>query len=120
MNARMQPSQSAHELLKGASERIEKRRKADATIRLLDSRGRPVRNRQVQVEFVRHAFLFGANIFPLYDFEGAQHETYGRRFREVLNYATLGFYWGAYEPEQGTRWYGTRSTPAGRRTTPTL
>jgi uncharacterized protein YfaS (alpha-2-macroglobulin family) len=68
MNARMQPSQSAHELLKGASERIEKRRKADATIRLLDSRGRPVRNRQVQVEFVQHAFLFGANIFPLYDF----------------------------------------------------
>jgi GH35 family endo-1,4-beta-xylanase len=94
-------SQSAHELLKGASERIEKHRKADATIRLLDSRGRPVRNRQVQVEFTRHAFLFGANIFPLYDFEGAQHETYGRRFREVLNYATLGFYWGAYEPEQG-------------------
>jgi endo-1,4-beta-xylanase len=60
-----------------------------------------VRNRQVQVEFARHAFLFGANIFPLYDFEGAQHETYGRRFRDALNYATLGFYWGAYEPEQG-------------------
>jgi hypothetical protein len=94
-------SQRAHDLLAGAAGRIEKHRKADATIRLLDSRGRPVRNRRVQVEFVRHAFLFGANIFPLYDFEGAQHETYGRRFRDLLNYATLGFYWGAYEPEQG-------------------
>jgi hypothetical protein len=58
----MQLSQRAHDLLAGAAGRIEKHRKADATIRLLDSRGRPVRNRQVQVEFVRHAFLFGANI----------------------------------------------------------
>jgi GH35 family endo-1,4-beta-xylanase len=97
----MHPIQQAQDLLASAAERIEKYRKADATIRLLDSRGRAVRNRRVKVEFVRHAFLFGANIFPLYDFEGAQHETYGRRFRDALNYATLGFYWGAYEPEQG-------------------
>lgn len=93
---------TAQEILATAADRIEKHRKADATIRLLDSRGRPVCNRRVKVEFVQHAFLFGANIFPLYDFEGASHETYAQRFRDMLNYATQGFYWGGYEPEQGS------------------
>ncbi|BCW97162.1 MAG: endo-1,4-beta-xylanase [Fimbriimonadales bacterium] len=98
----MQLTPKAQELLARAPAQIERHRKADATIRLLDSRGRARRNQRVQVEFIQHAFLFGANIFPLYDFEETQqHETYGRRFRELLNYATLGFYWGGYEPEQG-------------------
>lgn len=98
----MQHTPKSREILANAAERIEKYRKADATIRLIDSRGKSVRNRRVKVEFIRHAFLFGANIFPLYSFEGTSHATYGRLFRELLNYATLGFYWGGYEYEQGS------------------
>lgn len=99
----MQLSSKAQELLASAAERIERHRKADCTIRLLDARGKPVRNRTVQVEMTRHAFLFGANIFPLFEFDEKQHETYGQRFRGVFNYATLAFYWGAYEPEPGRK-----------------
>ncbi len=99
----MQLSSRAQELLAGASERIERHRKADCTIRVVDSRGRPLREQTVQVEMTRHAFLFGANIFPLFEFDEAQHALYAQRFRELLNYATLGFYWGAYEPEQGRK-----------------
>ncbi|OYT68208.1 MAG: hypothetical protein CFK48_12430, partial [Armatimonadetes bacterium CP1_7O] len=75
----MQLSPKAQELLASAAERIERYRKADCTIRLVNARGRPVRNRTVQVEMTRHAFLFGANIFPLFEFDEKQHETYGQR-----------------------------------------
>ncbi|MCS7301779.1 MAG: endo-1,4-beta-xylanase [Fimbriimonadales bacterium] len=99
----MQLSPKAHEILTGAAARIERHRKADGTIRVVNAQGKPVRQQTVQVEMTRHAFLFGANIFPLFEFDESQRETYGRRFRELLNYATLGFYWGAYEPEQGRK-----------------
>ncbi len=99
----MQLSPKAQELLASAAERIERYRKADCTIRLVNARGKPVRNRTVQVEMTRHAFLFGANIFPLFEFDEKQHETYGQRFRALFNYATLAFYWGAYEPEPGRK-----------------
>ncbi|MCX7993271.1 MAG: endo-1,4-beta-xylanase [Fimbriimonadales bacterium] len=99
----MQLSSRAKELLAGAAERIGRHRKADCTIRFVNAQGKPVRNQTVQVEMTRHAFLFGANIFPLFEFDDPQRETYGLLFRELLNYATLGFYWGAYEPEQGRK-----------------
>lgn len=99
----MQLSSKAQELLTGAAERIERQRKADCTIRLVNAQGRPVRSQTVRVEMTRHAFLFGANIFPLFEFDEKRHETYGQRFRELFNYATLAFYWGAYEPEQGRK-----------------
>lgn len=97
----MQQVEAAQALLAGASERIERYRKAEGTIQLVNAQGKPLRRRAVRVEFVRHAFLFGANIFPLFDLEGEQHARYAQRFRELFNYATLGFYWGAYEPEAG-------------------
>lgn len=89
------------ELLAGAEERIEKHRKAQATLKVLNARGRPVPDATVDVEQTRHAFLFGCNIFPLFEYQGEQHEQYGKQFAELFNYATLAFYWGAYEPEQG-------------------
>ncbi|MCS6919638.1 MAG: endo-1,4-beta-xylanase [Fimbriimonadales bacterium] len=94
-------SAAAQQLLEGAAERIKRHRQADCIIRVVNAQGKPVRNQTVQVEMTRHAFLFGANIFPLFQFDESQRATYGRLFRELLNYATLGFYWGAYEPEQG-------------------
>ncbi|MCX7687774.1 MAG: endo-1,4-beta-xylanase [Fimbriimonadales bacterium] len=92
---------SAQELLAGAGARIEAHRKAETTVRVLDSRGRPVSGAKLTLRQTRHAFLFGCNIFPLFDYQGEQHTQYANRFRALFNYATLGFYWGAYEPEKG-------------------
>ncbi|MCX7887184.1 MAG: endo-1,4-beta-xylanase [Verrucomicrobiae bacterium] len=75
---------------------IEKHRKSDATVRLLDARGRPLRNVRVVVRQLGHEFLFGCNI---YGFNSG--ETYRQRFAELFNYATVGFYWRWYEPERG-------------------
>lgn len=94
---------NAQDLLATAEGRIEKNRKADVTIKVVDRRGKPLSGAQLEVEQTRHAFLFGCNIFPLFNYLGEQHETYGKEFSALLNYATLGFYWGAYEPERGRK-----------------
>lgn len=94
---------NAQDLLATAEGRIEKNRKADVTIKVVDRRGKPLSGAQVEVEQTRHAFLFGCNIFPLFNYQGEQHEKYGKEFSALLNYATLGFYWGSYEPERGRK-----------------
>lgn len=94
---------NAQELLATADSRIEKIRKADVTVRVVDRQGKPVAGAQVEIQQTRHAFLFGCNIFPLFNYQGEQHEKYGSQFAALLNYATLAFYWGAYEPERGRK-----------------
>jgi len=90
------------ELLAGADARIEKHRKADVTLVVVDAEGKPVPGANVTVEQTRHAFLFGSNIFTW----GRQttpetEDAYRRRFAELLNYATLPYYWPRYEPRRG-------------------
>jgi len=93
---------SGDELWAKADERIEKYRKADATVLVVDAAGRPVPGAKVAVEQTRHAFLFGSNIFLWGRTADEQAEAaYRQRFAELLNYATLGFYWPSYEPEKG-------------------
>mgnify|MGYP000436373524 FL=1 len=94
---------NAQDLLVTADSRIEKIRKADVTVKVVDRLGKPVAGAQVEVQQTRHAFLFGCNIFPLFNYQGEQHEKYGSQFAALLNYATLAFYWGAYEPERGRK-----------------
>ncbi|MGQ9576545.1 MAG: endo-1,4-beta-xylanase [Thermoguttaceae bacterium] len=93
---------SDEELWRHADARIEKYRKADATILVVDSAGKPVPAAQLAVEQTRHAFLFGCNIFlwGRVGDEKAEAE-YRRRFAELLNYATLPFYWPTYERRPG-------------------
>ena len=89
-------------ILKEADARIEKHRKADGLISVVDADGKPVAGAAVKVEQTRHAFLFGCNIF-MWGHCGTPEQTaaYQRRFAEVFNYATLPFYWPGYEPQQG-------------------
>ena len=90
------------EILAGADERIERCRKAEAVVSVVGRDGKPVAGARVQVEQTRHAFLFGCNAFPVLSYHDPKlEETYEREFSDLLNYATLGFYWGAYEPEPG-------------------
>jgi len=85
---------------------IDKHRKADATLRVVDAAGQPVVAARVSVEQIRHDFLFGCNIYSFDRYRNqAQNEDYKKRFEELFNYATVGFYWRWYETERGKPQY---------------
>jgi len=77
-------------------------RMGDAAVRVIDADGKPVPGAAVHAELVRHAFLFGCNIYMFGRFgKPEENAAYSRRFAELFNYATVAFYWASYEPEQG-------------------
>ena len=82
--------------------RIRKYRTGPLTIKVVDDKGKPMRDTRVKVEMTRHAFLFGCNFFGLNPKDDSpQQQAYRDRFTTIFNYATLPFYWGAFEPQQG-------------------
>lgn len=84
------------------AERIRRIRTAEVTMSLRAADGTAVAGRVVTVRQLRHRFLFGCNIFGLKPGDASpRQQSYQAWFRELLNYATLPFYWGAYEPEPG-------------------
>ena len=90
------------ELIGSAGERIAKHRKGDIAIRAVGSDGRPAAGRHMLLEQQTHQFLFGCNIYKLNPEDRTDEQMlYRQRFRDLLNYATLPFYWGGYEPQQG-------------------
>ena len=93
---------SEAEVLAGAAGRINQLRKADGAVRVMDASGKPLAGVPVTVEQTNHAFLFGCNAFMVlsYDDPGLE-EAYERQFAALMNYATLGFYWGSYERAPG-------------------
>lgn len=90
------------EILAEGKARIEKHRKGEGVLVVRDQQGKPGAGAAVKIEQLRHGFLFGCNIF-MFDRLRApgQEDRYRERFAALLNYATLGFYWGAYERERG-------------------
>jgi endo-1,4-beta-xylanase len=82
------------------SETIQKNRFHDFTIKLEGALAQP--GQTVGVRQVRHAFHFGVNAFwlthPLPPDARARLEAH---FLDLFNAATLPFYWGRYEPEEG-------------------
>lgn len=65
-----------------ASERIEKHRKADLTIRVVDARGKPVANAQIHARMKRHAFGFGSVVNGKFLWEPESPDN--RRYRETF------------------------------------
>jgi GH35 family endo-1,4-beta-xylanase len=94
---------TADELLASAPERIEKHRKGDITVLVLD-RGEVAAGAALEVAQTGHEFLFGCNAYGLSvaDKSPAQR-AYQERFAALFNYATLPFYWGFYEGKRGER-----------------
>ena len=94
---------STEGILAGADARIERLRKTDRVIELVCAPGRRLKaGQQVRIEQTRHAFLFGSNIFKLGRCRSDKHnEAYAQRFTELMNFATLPFYWWDYERERG-------------------
>lgn len=76
-------------------------RKCNVRLTLNDSAKGPLANAPVEIRMVRHQFLFGCNAFVLGRFPGQPDIDYRRRFTDLLNFATLPFYWGLYEPQPG-------------------
>ena len=94
---------SEDEILGQAEARIQKYRTGNADLRLLGADGKPLRNgAHVRIEQTQHSFLFGANIFMLNHCKTpAENAAYEKEFSDLLNYATLPFYWWGYETQPG-------------------
>ncbi len=90
------------DILAQTSARIEQHRKGDGVITVRDRRSKAIRGARVKVEQLRHDFRFGSNFFMFGHCGKAElEEQYRQRFAALLNYCTLGFYWGNYERERG-------------------
>ncbi len=82
--------------------RIEQHRTALVTLTVTDSSGRPLAGRQVTIRQTRHKFLFGSNAYALRpDETDTLQQQYQQRFADLLNFATIGFYWGSLERSEG-------------------
>jgi endo-1,4-beta-xylanase len=93
--------------------RIEKYRKGTLTVRVVNREGQPVKDVTVKITQTRHAFLFGCNVFGYdpNDMSAAQ-KAYRDEFAALFNYATVPFYWGAFEETQGKPDYARLQTMA--------
>ena len=93
---------NAKDVLSDAQNRIRDNRTTEVTLRVVDKNGNPVGNAAADVKLTNHAFKFGCNGFGIRSITSADLQAaYETRFSALLNYATLPFYWGSYEPAQG-------------------
>ncbi len=82
-----------------ADRRIEQHRKENVSIHVTVD-GKPVSGAEVSLKLVDHEFLFGCNIFKWGRCRTPkENELYLGAFDDLFNFATLGFYWWAYEPK---------------------
>lgn len=90
------------EIVAATQSAIEKNRKADVKVQIVDAAGRAMPGVNVSIEQVSHEFLFGCNIY-MFDHckADAENAAYKKRFADLFNYATVGFYWRSYEPRRG-------------------
>jgi len=83
--------------------RINQYRKGELTVVVVSSDGKPLKDAVVHIKQTRHAFLFGCNFFGLNpDDHSPAQIAYQTEFAALFNYATLPFYWGAFEQQQGS------------------
>ena len=97
----------------------EQYRKADAVLCLVDAQGQPIDGANVRVEQQTHEFLFGCNLFVLGQLSTPElNAKYEKAFTKLFNFATLPFYWGDLEPEQGKPRFAEGSSYIWRRPPP--
>ncbi len=84
------------------NQRIRQHRTGHLHLTVQTSDGRPLAGREVTVRQTSHKFLFGCNLFRLgAEADPGREAAYQARFADLLNFATLPFYWGGYEPRAG-------------------
>ena len=84
-------------------------RKAKAPILVRGKDGTPLGNEQISLKLKIHQFLFGCGAFESVALMQVQDEEKKafladrmEKWLNLFNYGTLPFYWGRYEPVQGT------------------
>jgi GH35 family endo-1,4-beta-xylanase len=93
---------SDSEILDGAQQRILEHRTAEVELRLISPKGFALAGAEAAVRLTRHGFRLGANAFNCCGLDDpGLAQAYRDRFSELLNFATLPFYWGGYEPQPG-------------------
>jgi len=89
-------------ILASAADRIAEHRTAPVELTLKAPDGRPARDAAVRIKLTNHEFKFGCNAFLLCRINDAElQHAYEERFADLLNFATLPFYWGSYEYQPG-------------------
>ena len=74
--------------------KIEKHRKGDLTVKVVDSNDKPKPNVAVDVNMTNHAFNFGTFVgHKLVDNDGQKDAAYHKSFNDNFNMATLPIYW---------------------------
>ncbi|MBR2296597.1 MAG: endo-1,4-beta-xylanase [Clostridia bacterium] len=95
---------------------IEKYRKGDMTVFIVDESGNTVPDAKIKIKQVQHEFKFGANLFMLDELEtDDKNQLYKDYFKRIFNMATLPFYWSSVEPERGKLRYDKNSEKYYRR-----
>ena len=95
---------------------IEKNRKGNCNIRLLDRYGNPISNTKVCLNQISHEFRYGANMLMLDEFGDEQTNlAYRDTFYKYFNIGTVPFYWSTLEPERGKPRYAADSEKIYRR-----
>lgn len=83
-------------------EGIERNRKGETTIEVVDANGRPVKGASLIIQQNTHAFLFGCNAFVLGQLGSPErNRQYEQIFTRICNFATVPIYWGGTEPQRG-------------------
>ena len=99
---------------------IEANRKGFAKIRLFQE-GKKIEHAEIKFNQKNHQFRFGANLFMLEQFGNEEENLlYRERFASLFNFATVPFYWGDLEPEQGKPRFSKDSPNVYRRPAPDL
>ncbi len=100
---------------------IEKYRKGEKKIQILDEKGEPVSKKRVKITQKTHEFKYGANIFLIDEFgTDEENRIYRDIFHRYFNLATLPFYWAELEPEEGKLRFDKDSPKIYRRPAPDL
>ena len=74
----------------------------EAIVRVVDKAGNPVADKELVLNQRSHQFLFGSGAFDFLEYEGKKGDPERlEKWLALLNYGTLPFYWGRYEPKEG-------------------
>ena len=74
----------------------------ESLIRVVDKNGNPVADKELVLNQRSHQFLFGSGAFDFLEYEGKKGDPERlEKWLALLNYGTLPFYWGRYEPKEG-------------------
>ncbi|MBP7377842.1 MAG: hypothetical protein KA956_15350, partial [Pyrinomonadaceae bacterium] len=86
--------------MESAKASIDKFRKGEINITVVDETGRPVPNAEITIQQISHTFKFGCYL-KIDDLDPAKLPNYQRRFSALFNYAVIGTYWDANENKRG-------------------